>query len=107
MQDDLPQGEKYLFTNHPLRLIRARGMDVACAEGIIWITVAGEAADIFLRPGEQHRLSSNRLTLIEAIGSGSVRLTPASNRLAGLFREIQSHGRQFAALGALISGNRT
>lgn len=84
MQNDLPQGEINLLISQPLRLNRARGLDIACTAGIIWITVTGDASDIFLRPGERLRLSNNRLTLVEAIGAGRVRLTPAPSRLAQL-----------------------
>lgn len=84
MEFDLHAGEFVLTENQPLAARRARGALIVCTGGTIWITVAGEAGDIFLHAGQAHRIPSNGLALIEAVGHGSIR--------------IQAHPRQ-APLG--------
>jgi hypothetical protein len=102
MQSDLPQGEIRLFANRPLRLNKALGLCIACTSGTMWITIAGESDDIFLGAGEQHTLGSNRLALVEAIGSGSIRLLRVPRQTEG----ILACRRRFAALERLILGDR-
>lgn len=102
MQSDLPQGEIHLFSNRPLRLNKARGLRIACVSGTIWITIAGQQEDIFLRPGEQHTLRNNGLALVEAIGSGSIRLHQAPQEMGGALE----YRYRFAALERLLLGNR-
>lgn len=77
MKIDLRSGEVCLQDNQPVRLSGASGLHVVCTAGIIWITVSGEAEDIFLTAGERYQLSSNELTLVESIGSGKIRLLQA------------------------------
>lgn len=101
MRNDLPQREIHLFANRPLRLKKALGLCVACTSGTIWITTTGDAQDIFLCAGEQYRLGNN-LTLIEAIGSGSILLLEVPRRMHGIFE----YRRRFAALERLILGDR-
>jgi len=86
MQIDLRSGEVCLQDNQPIRLSGARGLRITCTAGTIWITVNGEAEDIFLTAGQSYQVGSNALTLVESIGSGRVRLEKA---------------RRFAALGQL------
>lgn len=85
MKIDLPAGEICLSDNSPIRLSAARGLRVTCAAGTLWITVTGEDGDIFLQPGQSHRIRSNGLAIIESIGAGKVRLEappPGLPRLA-------------------------
>lgn len=77
MQLDLQDCELCLAENAPVRISRAQGLTVRCTAGRVWITVTGEGADVFLAAGEAHRIGSNGLALIEAIGSGRVRLERA------------------------------
>lgn len=74
MEMDLHNGELHLADNAPVRLRRARGLRVVCTAGHVWLTVAGEAGDIHLQTGDSHRIAANGLALLEAIGSGRVRL---------------------------------
>ncbi len=41
---------------------------------MVWITVAGQFADIFLTAGQCHQVQGNGLTLVESIGAGSIRI---------------------------------
>lgn len=74
MKIDLGSGELCLRHGQPLRLVRATGVLVDCLSGTIWITVAGEPADVFLQAGQSYRIKSRGLALIESIGEGRVRL---------------------------------
>lgn len=74
MEADLHNGELCLADNAPVRLSRARGVRVTCMAGRVWLTVAGEAGDIFLRPGQSHVIAADGLALLEALGDGRVRL---------------------------------
>ena len=87
MKIDLGSGELCLADNRPLSLREARGLRVVCTAGTIWLTVEGEAGDVFLRPGQSHCIVSNGLALIESIGSGRIRLE-RPQRLAGLRQHL-------------------
>lgn len=80
MEIALTSAEIVLQDNQPVSLRAAKGVSVTCTRGVIWITVAGHLEDIFLAPGESHRLDNNRLTLIESIGHGGIRLTTPRRR---------------------------
>lgn len=74
MDLDLYYSELVLFDSVPVRLSSAKGVRVVCTAGTVWLTVEGEAGDIFLRAGEIYRLRGNGLALIEGIaGDGRVR----------------------------------
>ena len=75
MNFDAKSGEFCLQDNCPIRLQRARGVRITSTAGIIWITVAGEPGDIFLKAGQTHRIASNGLAIVESIGAGRIRMT--------------------------------
>ncbi|UCV05584.1 DUF2917 domain-containing protein [Dechloromonas denitrificans] len=83
MEFDLHAGELVLAENRPLAARHARGALIVCTAGIVWITVAGEAGDIFLHAGQSHRIRSNGLALLEAIGHGSIRIQARARPLLG------------------------
>lgn len=58
----------------PLRLIRARGREVTCERGCVWITAPGELDDVFLFPGQAWTIPANGLVLIEAEANAVVTL---------------------------------
>lgn len=66
--------ELQLHDNQPLRLEHARGLTLRGIAGRVWITLAGEAEDIFLMPGEEYEIPRNALLLIEGIGEAGVAL---------------------------------
>jgi len=95
MKIDLGSGELCLRHGVPLRVVRAAGLRIDCLGGKIWITVAGEAADIFLMAGDSYRIDAQGLALIESIGDGRVRLAmarPAGGWLARLVRQKNAAG---------------
>lgn len=77
MKIDLGSGELCLRHGQPLRLVRAAGVRVDCLAGNVWITVAGEPADVFLMAGGSYRIQGQGLALIESIGDGRIRLALA------------------------------
>jgi len=52
MDLDLYKSELCLTDNAPIRLLSARGVRITCTAGLVWLTVEGEAGDIFLAPGQ-------------------------------------------------------
>ena len=84
MSSEPPRRAIHLLANHPLRLDRARGVGIVCRSGNIWVTVAGQADDIFLGAGQHYSLNSNRLALVEAIDGGIIELLPPEYRLSRL-----------------------
>lgn len=70
--------EILLQHNCPLR-IEGGGTTLECVAGTVWLTNALTAGDVFLRPGERHRLAAG-LTLIEALGTASIVLHPRASR---------------------------
>lgn len=74
MRLHLENAELLLRENRPLRLEKAKGSTVCCLSGVAWLTVAGEAEDYFLSAGQQHRLASDALALVEAVGEARIRL---------------------------------
>ncbi|MBS1139756.1 MAG: hypothetical protein H6R13_1209 [Proteobacteria bacterium] len=78
MKIDLVSSELNLTKSHPVRLSNARGVCIRCVSGTIWITAPDKLADIFLAPGETHRIDSHGLVLVESVSDGQVRLEMAS-----------------------------
>ncbi len=83
-----------LTANRPLRLLAARGVRITCTAGIAWLTVAGEAGDILLAAGESHRVRSNGLALVEAIGTARVQLEQPLPGWATLWRAARGYWRR-------------
>ena len=78
MNLDLDKSELCLTDNAPIRLLSARGVRITCTAGLVWLTVEGEAGDVFLTPGRSHLVRGRGLGLLEAIGSGRVRFDRAA-----------------------------
>ena len=74
MKIDIGSGQIQLAEGHPLSLRGACGQRIECTTGMVWITVAGQFADIFLSAGQSHQVQGNGLTLVESIGTGSIRI---------------------------------
>jgi hypothetical protein len=90
MNLDLSHSELCLTHQLPIRLLAARGVRITCTAGLVWLTVAGEAGDIFLTPGQSHLVRGDGLALLEGIGAGRVRFEKVAPRLpAVLLRTVQ------------------
>lgn len=90
MKIEFGPAELDLVPNHPLRLLDAFGLLITCTSGMIWITLDGEADDIFLSAGEQYSVQRNGLTLVESIDQGkiSIALVSAETTPRGHFRRM-------------------
>lgn len=93
MEIDRDDRELFLANNTPLRL--PPDVRINCTAGIVWLTVAGEAGDVFLRPGESHRVRGRGLALLEAIGSGQVRLEQLRPSLSVRLHAVLIRLRQY------------
>lgn len=89
MKIELRSGEIDLPADRPLRLSKARGIRLHCTSGVIWVTVAGQAEDIFLSPGQSWQVAGEGLCLIESIGHGRFRLK-MPRRASGLKKWLGS-----------------
>lgn len=79
-----------LLPNQPVALRRAKGTEVICTAGAVWLTVAGMRADIVLHPGESVVLRDHQLAVLEAMdpdpatgaaGNATLRLRARSRHL--------------------------
>ncbi|MEO5934602.1 MAG: DUF2917 domain-containing protein [Duganella sp.] len=66
--------EYRLTQDHPLRIAHAAGRWIECLEGTAWLTAYGEHTDFMLRRGQTFEVPNNGLMLIEAAGTGVVRV---------------------------------
>jgi len=64
----------HLRKNQALRLRPGAAMTIRCTAGRVWITTTGQAADIILESGQTHIVRGYRLTLIEGVDEGWIRL---------------------------------
>jgi DUF2917 family protein len=60
-----------------LRLDAARGVEVECEVGQLWITEEASRADVWLAAGQRVRLAGRGLALVEAERPSRVRLVGA------------------------------
>lgn len=67
MQIELTQANIALERYHAMSMTDAVGVQVECRTGQVWLTMDGDARDIFLAPGDAHAIQRNGLTLISAI----------------------------------------
>lgn len=57
-----------------LRLEQARGLQIQCMAGRVWVTMAGRSDDIFLDAGETLTVSHPGVTLVEGMMPSRVAL---------------------------------
>ena len=88
MNFDPYNSELCLAHNAPVRLMSARGVRIICTAGSVWLTVEGEAGDVFLAAGESHLIRGRGLALLEAIGSGRVRFQKAAKPFRNLIQAL-------------------
>lgn len=89
MRLNLENTELLLQENQPLRLINGKGAVVRCLAGTAWLTVAGDATDCVLEPGQERQLENDGLALIEPMGKqATIRLQLMEFRQAGLIDSL-------------------
>jgi Protein of unknown function (DUF2917) len=60
--------------NALLAMRGARGARVECVAGTVWLTIAGQNGDFFLRPGDRLLIESNGLVVAEGLPQGALRV---------------------------------
>ncbi|MBC7857660.1 MAG: DUF2917 domain-containing protein [Burkholderiaceae bacterium] len=73
-----------------LKLFDARGSQVSCASGVLWITQDGERDDVVLGAGQSLRIQRDGLTLIYACKDAALRIDAAKAGRAGLSKNARS-----------------
>ena len=58
-----------------LRIESARGLEVRCESGHLWITEEAQPDDVWLAPGQRVRLVGSGLALLEAKGPARLRIS--------------------------------
>ena len=58
----------------PLRLEKAHSAVIECLSGTAWITAYAQFDDCVLRSGERYTIPNDGLVLVEAVGSGRIRV---------------------------------
>lgn len=56
-----------LQENRPRSLDDAGGAELRAVSGIVWITEPGATQDVFLRPGQGHRILGKGRVVVEAV----------------------------------------
>lgn len=103
MRLHLDNTELLLQENQPLGVVNGKGVTIRCLAGTAWLTVDGEAGDRFLAAGETHRLESDGLALVEAMGrQANIRLEAARpdfrSRVDRLFSRLTQPACRFVPL---------
>jgi hypothetical protein len=63
-----------LRSERPLRLENAHASVIECLSGTAWITAYAQFEDCLLRSGERYTIPNAGLVLVEAVGSGRIRV---------------------------------
>ena len=86
-----------LRPQQPLRLEKADRAVIECLHGTAWITAYAEFDDCVLRSGERYTIPNGGLVLVEAVGSGGIRVHAAAAQhavwqrlLAGIFPTLMT-----------------
>lgn len=89
MELTLRNGTIPLADGRLLTIRGARGVEVECTEGKVWLTIEGQPGDIVLGAGDRARIDSNGLALAEGLPSGAVRLLRPLSRLERAWQTLR------------------
>ena len=89
-----------LRPQQPLRLEKAEHAVIECLHGTAWITAYAQFEDCVLRSGERYTIPNDGLLLVEAVGSGRIRVHAPAAQRSTLRRWLHRRGTQ-----TLISRN--
>ena len=82
-----------LLPDQPGVLEHARGVELRVLDGIVWVTITGEAGDRFLGAGNCLRITGSGRVLFEALrGPAQVSLMVPASWPVRLLAAIQYHG---------------
>lgn len=65
-----------LCEHQPLRLENTRQGIIECTSGKVWLTAYDQFHDVVLGTGATFTIPNDGLTLVEAVGYGSIRVHP-------------------------------
>ena len=74
--------EHDLHSNRPLRLEHVSAHVIECVAGRAWITAYARFNDTVLQAGQRYTIPNDGLVLVEAVGSGRIRVHAAAPRHA-------------------------
>ena len=83
-----------LRSERPLRLEQAHASVIECLSGTAWITAYAQFDDCVLRSGERYTIPNDGLVLVEAVGSGRIRVHGSSAPRPALLRWLHRHRPQ-------------
>ena len=75
MQIEINRSTVYLARDGLIALRDAKGTQICCQSGSLWVTQEGEIKDAVLAPGEALTIANAGLTLITALHSSALALT--------------------------------
>lgn len=73
-RSDAMHTDHELRSERPLRLEKAHARVIECLSGTAWITAYAQFDDCVLRSGERYTIPNDGLVLVEAVGSGRIRV---------------------------------
>ncbi|PLY40074.1 hypothetical protein CSZ94_22935 [Janthinobacterium sp. ROICE36] len=73
-RSDAMHTDHELCSERPLRLEKSHAKVIECLSGMAWITAYAQFDDCVLRSGERYTIPNDGLVLVEAVGSGHIRV---------------------------------
>lgn len=89
MELALRNGTIPLADGRLLAIRGARGVEVECTEGKVWLTIEGQPGDMVLGAGDRARIDSRGLALVEGLPSGAVRLLRPLSQLKRAWQTLR------------------
>ena len=83
-----------LRSERPLRLEKSQARVIECLSGTAWITAYAQFDDCVLRSGERYTIPNDGLVLVEAVGSGRIRVHGTAAPRPALLRWLHRHRPQ-------------
>ena len=80
-----------LRSERPLRLEKSQARVIECLSGTAWITAYAQFDDCVLRSGERYTIPNDGLVLVEAVGSGRIRVHGTAAPRPALLRWLHRH----------------
>lgn len=74
------------------RLEAARGQQITCLEGVVWLTQANDHRDIILTRGQSFILDRRGLAVVFALKEAAIAVGPAGHISAAAFRPAPLYG---------------
>ena len=96
----LKNGAIPLADGRLLAIRGARGVELECTEGRVWLTIEGEPGDVLLGPGERAPITRPGLALVEGLPAGAVRLLKPAGLLERAWQALPRPRRAAAGRGA-------